>query len=292
MRSLTILALVLGAATLVACGDAGGTSSNLWTGVGNNNNPAGGDGGGGGGGNDSGGGGGGNDSGGGGVDSGVSTPAFDIMLDKTTADSELRATVDIQVTVAPKNFTGTVALDVQNLPAGVTAKFASASLSVTGNAGQTTMLTLTVASDTAPNLANLMVRGTSGSNVGSAALGLNVKPILTIAIPTNVDALKGTSGNPSTNAFGSYPIVITAPTNITATPVEVRFLNKDSSGHCIHASNPGQGFAHDPVTNGVCNALIPQNGMSGQQRKVNALGTYTFYLHDQGDLTRGQVMIK
>lgn len=289
MRSLTLLALAVGAATLVACGDAGGTASNLWTGVGNNPNPSGGDGGGGG--NDSGGGGG-NDSGGGPVDSGVSTASFDIMLDKTAADSELRATVDIQVTVAPKNFTGAVALDVQNLPAGVTAKFASTTLNVTGTTGMTTTLTLTVASDTAPNLANLMVRGTSGSNVGSTALALNVKPIITIAIPTNVDALKGTSGNPSTNAFGTYPIVITAPANIANTPVEVKFVNKDSSGHCIHASNPTQGFAHDPVTNGVCNALIPQNGMSGQQRKVNALGTYTFYLHDQGDLTRGQVMVK
>ena len=290
MRSLTLFALVLGAATLVACGDAGGTASNLWTGVGNNNNPAGGDGGGGGG-NDSGGGGG-NDSGGGPVDSGVSNPSFDIMLDKTAVDSELRATVDIQVTVAPKNFTGAVALDVQGLPAGVTAKFVAPTLNVSGNAGMTTMLTLTVASDTAPNLANVMVRGTSGSNIGSAPLGLNVKPILTISIPTNLDALKGTSGNPSTNAFGTFPIVVTSPTNIAATPVEVRFVNKDSSGHCIHASNPTQGFAHDPVTNGVCNALIPQNGMSGQMRKVKAIGAYTFYLHDQGDLTCGQGMVR
>lgn len=291
MRSLLLLATALGAAALVlatGCGDASGTASNQFTGVGNNNpnqqNPSNG-------GND-GGGGGGSDAGTTPVDAGQVSASFDIMLDKSTTDVELRASVDVQVTVAPKNYTGTVTLDVTGLPAGVTAKFASTTLSVSGNAGQTTTLTLTTKSDVAPNLTNLMVRGTAGSNVGSAALALNVKPVITITIPTNVDALKGTNGNPSMNAFGDFPIVITAPTNISATPVEVKFLNKDSAGHCIHASNPGQGFAHDPVNNGVCNALIPQNGMSGQQRKVNATGTYTFYLHDQGDLTRGQIKIQ
>ncbi|CAN5397812.1 hypothetical protein BH09MYX1_BH09MYX1_27950 [soil metagenome] len=288
MRSLAILALVLGSAALVACGDAGGTASNQFTGVGNNNNPAG---------NKDGGsstdsGGGGNDSGTVLPDSGISSTSFDVMLDKSASDVELRSSVDIQVTVAPKNFTGTVALDVTGLPAGITAKFVSASLSVTGSAGQTTMMTLTTTSSTAINLSSLMVRGTAGTNVATAPLAITVKPLITILIPMNVDALKGTSGNPSTNVFGDFPIVITAPANIANTPIEVKFMNKDSAGHCIHASNPGQGFAHDPQNGGPCAALIQQNGFSGQVRKITATGNYPFYLHDQGNLTDGQIKIQ
>ncbi len=292
MRSLPLLATAFGAAALLlcsACGDASGTASGQFTGVGNNpngQNPTNG-------GNDGGGNNGGSDAGTGTVDAAPQQSAsFDIMLDKSATDVELRSSVDIQVTVAPKNYTGTVTLDVSGLPAGVTTKFSSATLNVSGTTGQTATLTLMTKSDVAPNLTNLMVRGTAGSNVATSPLALNVKPLITIAIPTNVDAMKGTNGNPSTNAFGDFPIIITAPTNISATPVEVKFVNKDSAGHCIHASNPTQGFAHDPVNNGVCNALIQQNQFSGQQRKVNATGTYTFYLHDQGDLTRGQIKIQ
>lgn len=285
MRSLTVAFLL--AFGLVACGDASGNSTGQFTYVGGNGN-----------GNPNGesdaggGGGGGSDAGGGGSDASITTASFDVLLDKSASDVELRSSVDIQVTVAPKNFTGAVALSVTGLPAGVTAAFASTTLNVTGTTGQTTKLTLTTKSDTAASLQNLQVTGTSGGKTGQAALALTIKPILTITIPTNVDAMKGTQGNPSTNAFGDYPIVITAPTNIAANPVEVKFVNKDSAGHCIHASNPGQGFAHDPVTNGVCNALIQQNQMSGQARKVNATGSYVFYLHDQGDLTRGQIKIQ
>jgi hypothetical protein len=181
---------------------------------------------------------------------------------------------------------------VTGMSAGVTIKLASATLNVSGTTGATTTLTLMTTSAVAPALNNLTVKATSGANTTTTPLALNVKPILTITIPTNVDALKGTSGSPSTNAFGTFPILVTAPANIANTPVEVRFLNKDSAPHCIHAGQAGAGFPHDPTTNGVCNTLTATNQIDTQKRLVTATGTYGFYLHDQGDLTEGSIKIQ
>ena len=290
MRNFATVGALVGAFALAACGDASVSHSNDFTGVGNGTGTGTGwDAGGGG--TDSGSGG--TDSGGGGTpDSGVTTSAFDIMLDKTAVDVELRNSVDVQVTVAPKNFTGAVTVDVTGMSAGVTFKLASATLNVSGTTGATTVLTVMTKSDVAPALNNLMVKATSGSNSATAPLAVTVKPLITITIPTNVDALKGTGGNPSKNAFGDFPIIITAPANIANTPVEVKFLNKDSAPHCIHAGQAGQGFPHDPTTNGVCNTLTATNQFDAQKRLVTATGTYGFYLHDQGDLTEGSIKIQ
>lgn len=227
-------------------------------------------------------------------DSGSSQSAsFNVMLGSSSADVELRnSTQPVVVTVAPNNFTGTVNLSVTGLPAGVTATFDNAALAVSGSTGASAHLKLTTTSDAAVGTINAMVVATSGSTTQSSALALNVKPILTITIPMNVDAMKGTPGNPSKNVFGTFPIMITAPANIAATPIQVKIFNADSAGHCIHASNPNQGFPHDPTTNGVCNTLTQKGTFDGQNRAINATGTYTFYLHDQGDLTEGQIKIQ
>ncbi len=219
--------------------------------------------------------------------------SFSVMVGSSSADVELRATtLPIVVTVAPTNFTGSVALTVTGLPAGVTATFDKPTVSVSGNTGASANLTLTTMSTTAVGPISAMITATAGSATQSSAITLNVKPILTLNIPMNVDAMKGTPGNPSKNVFGTFPIMITAPANIAATPIQVKIYNADSAGHCIHASNPNQGFPHDPVTNGVCNALTQKGTFDGQARAINAVGTYTFYLHDQGDLTEGQIKIQ
>lgn len=288
MRNYPIVGALVGALALAACGDASTTHSNDFTGVGNGTVP----------GLDSGvsvgkdGGVTGTDSGLGAPDTGVVTSAFDIMLDKTAVDVELRNAVDVQVTVAPKNFTGAVTVDVTGMSAGVTFKLATATLNVSGTTGATTLLTIMTKSDVAPALNSLMVKATSGANTATTPLAVTVKPLITITIPTNVDALKGTAGNPSKNAFGDFPVLITAPANIAATPVEVRFLNRDSAPHCIHAGQAGAGFPHDPVTNGVCNALTAKDQIDAQKRLVTAVGTYGYYLHDQGDLTEGSIKIQ
>ena len=285
-RSKIALLAVISAA-LVACGDASTNSANYFTGIGGGNASNGGGGGAGGGGSSDAG-------GGGGSDGGTSqTQGFDVMTDKTSYDVELRASATVQVTVAPKSFSGTVNLAVSGLPTGVTGTFTTSSLSVSGTTGATTTLKLTTASSIVPCAVPFTVTATSGSTNAQAAVSLNVLAQITIQIPMNVDALEGTSGSPSTNAFGDYPIVITAPANLgTANPIAVKFLNLDSAPHCIHASNATQGFPHDSVTNGVCNTPMQTNQLDQTAHNVNAKGSYLFWLHDQGDLTDGMITIQ
>jgi hypothetical protein len=227
-------------------------------------------------------------------DSGGSQSAsFNVMLGSTSADVELRNSAQpVVVTIAPNNFSGAVNLTVTGLPAGVTGTFDNATVNVSGNTGASAQLTFTTKSDTPVGPINAQIVATSGSATQSSPITVNVKPVLTITIPMNVDAMKGTNGNPSKTVFGTFPIVITAPANIATNPIQVKVLNADSAGHCVHASNPNQGFPHDPVTNGVCNALIQKGQFDAQNRAITATGTYTFYLHDQGDLTEGQIKIQ
>jgi len=290
MRSAVLLSAC--AALAVACGDASNITSNHWAGVGNggdNNNGSADDGG---------------TGGSTGSDAsttadvslpegGSQTTSFQVMTDKTSYSVELRNTVVVQVTIAPQGFTGTVNLAVSGLSTGVTGAFNPTSVSVSGNTGATSMLTITTLESVLPATTPFTVTATSGSATANAAPSLVVMPQITIQIPTNVGAMAGTSGNPSTNAFGNYPIVLTAPANFgTNAPIVVKFLNNDSSPHCIHASNATQGFPHDAVTNGVCNTLMQKGQYDQTAHNVNTKGSYLFYLHDQGDLTDGMVKIQ
>jgi hypothetical protein len=288
MRSVVLL---FGCAALaLACGDASNITSNHWAGIGTGDGP-----------------GDGTDTDGStstGSDSGTTadvslpdggsqTQAFQIMTDKATYNAELRAAIVVQVTIAPQNFTGTVNLAVSGLSTGVTGAFNPPSVSVSGSTGATSMLTLTTLESVIPATTPFTVTATSGTNTATSAPMLTVLPQITIQIPTNVAALAGTQGTPSTKAFGNYPIVINAPSNFgTANPIIVKFINNDSAPHCIHASNPTQGFPHDAVTNGVCNTLM-QKGQSDQTaHNVNTKGSYLFYLHDEGDTTDGMVKVQ
>lgn len=290
MRSVYLLSAC--AALALACGDASNITSNHWAGIGTGSGDNGG----------------GNPTGDGGTTSitdggstadvvlsegGSQTQAFQIMTDKTTYNVELRSTVVVQVTIAPQNFTGTVNLAVSGLSTGVTGSFNPASVSVSGTTGATSMLTLTTLESVLPATTPFTVTATSGSNTATSAPSLTVMPQITITIPTNVASLAGTSTTPSTNAFGNYPIVINAPSNLgTANPIVVRFLNKDSAPHCIHASNSAQGFPHDAVTNGVCNTLMQKGQYDQTAHNINTKGSYLFYLHDEGNTTDGMVKVQ
>ncbi len=285
------LAAAACAALAFACGDASNTSSNHWAGIST---------------------GGGNDNGsfedassnattdgsaandaGVTVEGGAQTQSFQVMTDKTSYSVELRSTVVVQVTIAPQNFTGTVNLAVSGLSTGVTGAFNPTSVSVSGTTGATSMLTLTTLESVLPATTPFTVTATSGSSTATSAPSLDVLAQITIQIPTNVAALAGTSGNPSTNAFGNYPIVLNAPANLSTTnPLVVKFLNNDSAPHCIHASNATQGFPHDAVTNGVCNTLMNKGQLDQTAHNVNTKGSYLFYLHDEGDTTDGMVKVQ
>jgi hypothetical protein len=288
MRSALLLSTC--AALALACGDASDITSNHWAGVGTGNGDNGGA----------------DDSGTstGPTDAGTSadvvlpeggaqTQSFQVMTDKTSYNVELRNTVVVQVTIAPQGFTGTVNLAVSGLSTGVTGAFNPTSVSVSGTTGATSMLTLTTLESVLPATTPFTVTATSGSATATSAPSLVVLPQITIQIPTNVEALAGTSGTPSTNAFGNYPIVLTAPANFgTNNPIIVKFLNNDSAPHCIHASNPNQGFPHDTDPNGVCSMLMAKGQLDGTAHNVNTKGSYLFYLHDEGDTTDGMIKIQ
>ncbi|HEY1960056.1 MAG TPA: hypothetical protein VGH28_30815 [Polyangiaceae bacterium] len=227
------------------------------------------------------------------AEGGSQTQSFQVMTDKTSYDVELRAKVQVQVTIAPQGFTGTVNLAVSGLSTGVTGAFSPTSVSVSGTTGATSMLTLTTLESVIPAATPFTVTATSGSTTATAAPSLNVMPQITIQIPNNVEAMAGTGGTPSTDAFGNYPITINAPANFgTNNPIVVKFLNLDSAPHCIHASNPTQGFPHDTDPNGVCSTPMQKNQMDSTAHNVNTKGSYLFYLHDEGDTTDGMIKIQ
>ena len=289
MRSALILSTC--AALALACGDASNITSNHWAGINSNDN---------------------NDNGStadGGTTStgsdastqadvslpegGSQTQSFSVSTDKTSYNVELRATTQVQVTITPQSFTGTVTLAVSGLSTGVSGAFNPPTVNVSGTTTATSMLTLTTLESVVPATTPFTVTATSGANNATSAPSLVVMPQITIQIPTNVQAKAGTSGNPSTDAFGNYPIVINAPANFgTNNPIAVKFINNDSTAHCIHASNPNQGFPHDAVTNGVCNTLMNKGQMDQTAHNVNTKGSYLFYLHDEGDTTDGMIKIQ
>ena len=205
-------------------------------------------------------------------------PAFDVMLDNAKPSIELQAEQIIQITVAPQNYTGDVALSVTGLPADVTATFDKATLSVSGTAGATAKLTLKSLSSTKPGAAPFNVVATAGATTKTAPATLDVKSVLTIRIPVNVDA------NTGPNVFGT--INVTAPANMSAqNPITVNFLNLDSTPHEIHGGQATQGFPHGKGT-------FAQNQMD-TPRLLNTSGlTYSFYLHDEGSAkTPGKIVV-
>lgn len=220
---------------------------------------------------------------------GVQQASFTVALQAAAIDIDLDTSLDVNVTVKPNGYKGAVTLDVTGLGAGVTGKLGTTTLNLDGATNATTKLTLTSGISTAPgdmpftvSASAMVANGTKTTN-GT----LTVHSAITITIPQGVDGMEGTQASPNTQAFGPYPMKITAPANLSAaSPVTVRFYNADGKSHQIHAGANAQGFPHDP-------APIAPNSMDGLVRNVNAKGTYDYYLHDEGSpLNVGRIIIQ
>jgi hypothetical protein len=213
--------------------------------------------------------------------------SYAVSLDKATDTVDLLAQATFQVSVASSNYQGSVALSATGLPSDVTARFDNATLTLSGTGTVTATLTLETASTSAPGSVPFSVVATGGETHMSASSTLTVASNLTITIPAGVDQNGGTTSSPVMDAFGSYPITITAPTDISSQdPVTIHFYNGDTVPHEIHASSPGAGFPHGSGEFGP-------GQMEPTQRAINMKGTYDFYLHDQnGPKTVGRIVVQ
>lgn len=215
---------------------------------------------------------------GGGTSTGTSTPTanggtFAVAISSATLSSELQMTTAIPITITPSGgFTGTVTLSATGLPAGVTGTFAPTSVDISGTTPMTAMYTLDVPSSVTPTTAasSMMLTGTSGASTADAPLALTVERKITIAIPMNCEA--------DTTAFGTTPIVINSGGISASSPIEVDFVNQDTSaaaGHIVHSTNTANGFFHGDTANPV------QPNKSDAPRLVTGTGSYPFYMHNE-----------
>jgi hypothetical protein len=214
-------------------------------------------------------------------------PDLGVSVDQASLQMQLLASTTVHVSIAPNGYSGTVTLGAGTLPTGVTATFSPASLTLDGSTAGTATLTVATVDSTPPGTVALDVQAMADGTTAHASVSVAVQSVLTIHIPAGVNNLGGTVESPVTSAYGPYPFKIVAPANMSSsTPVTVYFMNDDSVSHEIHADNPDQGFGHDPGS-------FPAMSMDPYVRQVNQVGSYDFYLHDQGaPITIGLVEIQ
>lgn len=198
------------------------------------------------------------------------TVDFELELDDTAPDIDLRSTVSVALDIVENGYMGTVILDVGGLPDDVIANLDEDTVTLDGSGTTTVQIEFETFSDTVSGDLDFTVTGATEDGNASTVGLLVVHPTLTITIPQNLVGFDGQD-----DAFGPNPTMISLPPGgiSEANPVTIRFFNADGVPHEIHAENPDQGFPHSMMS-------IPAGGMDGTPRNVNTAGTYDFYPHD------------
>lgn len=121
----------------------------------------------------------------------AATPAFALAASPASLSIVAGKSATSTISITPSGgFSGSVALSVTGLPAGVTASFSSPS------ATSSSLLTLTVAATAAAGNSTLTITGKSGSLTGTFSLSLTVTPSSTFTIavnPTSIGLVQGNS---------------------------------------------------------------------------------------------------
>lgn len=172
---------------------------------------------------------------------------FALTLSTTTPAVDLGGDVSIDVSVAQRNgFTGAVELSATGLPAGVTATFTPATVTV-GAAPAAAKLVLAspyTAIPSAPNASSaIQVVAKAGTVQASANANFKINPKMTLTIPMNLDALRqanvGTQfQNQWGTAFGATPTTLKTQ---EGNGIVVVVRNADSTAHIVHS---GGAFPH------------------------------------------------
>lgn len=176
------------------------------------------------------------------ADPGGQGTAFSLALSATNPAVDLGAKTSIDVTVTQVGtFAGDVDLTATGLPAGVTAVFTPAKVTV----GATPVVAkLEIASDytAVPSAVGavvpLQIMAKSGSDQTTANANFKVNPRLTLTVPLNVDALRQAGvgaqfRNEWGTAFGTTPVTMKTQTN---NGIVVVVRNADSAPHIVHGA--------------------------------------------------------
>ena len=174
---------------------------------------------------------------------GTAAPEFALTLAQNTPTVDLGESVDLDVSIQPKNgFNGTVDLSVSGLPAGTTAAPVTATV---GASGGTAKIKITAAVDavaTPPNTSSaLVITGKSGNVTATANANFKVAPKLKLTIHVNIDALRAANVQYRDEwgaAFGANPKALRTQ---QGNGIVVTVFNADSKAHIVHGAN---GFQH------------------------------------------------
>lgn len=209
---------------------------------------------------------------------GAPPATFSVSTEDPSVDLDLADTASIPVLVTATGDVGTIILSAEGLPQGVSAEFSPESVTLDGAGSETVTLTLTSKSSAQVGEApfGIVADGPSDDEIADALV--TVSPVITIEIPPGVLELAG--DGTYLEAYGPYPILITAPP-----PVTVYFYNADGIPHEIHTDS-GEGFSHSE------GPINPQS-MDPLVRSLNGSGQYDWYLHDQGaPVTPGRIVLQ
>lgn len=207
------------------------------------------------------------------------TGAIAIALDKSTDTIRLNETKSYTATITPSNgFSGSVALALDNPPAGVSATFTPAAIDVS-TAPATVAVTISVASDMATPAASvaLSIKGTSGAISSAASLGVTIPAELFVQIPKGV--VIGTAAAPNKTAFGTYGM----PVLEVAAGTKVTWINNDTINHEVH-SDGSLGIAHE-------GGPLLANGANTYTQTFTKAGTFTYRCHIHPNM-QAQIIVK
>jgi plastocyanin len=207
------------------------------------------------------------------IDAFVSSGMATMSLSEQTSALSLNMKKDITVTINGNGLTGSGTLALLNAPAGFTATFNPATVTLAGAPVSVTM-TVNASSnmDPATSVA-AMVQLTVGPQVSTTTYGITVMPELMVYIPAGV-----VTNAKNTTAFGPASI----PVKLIGTGTKVTFVNQDGIQHRIHADGTG-GLAHEP------NNMAANGGTYTQT--LNAKGTINFNCHIHTNM-RGQLVVQ
>ncbi len=211
--------------------------------------------------------------------SGTAAPAVTVSLGSVALKGDLLADQTTVVTVAPANgFTGAVTLTL-TAPAELDAKLDKTSLTITGGAAASAMLT--VKSSKIGDVPFTVTATATSVTPITTNVTFSATSNLTLYIPADAESNKGTTGAPYNTGFGPA-----AGTIIHGAPVKLTIVNKDSTGHIIHADGKN-GFAHGNTNNPLA------TGAADSVRTLTAMTTYNWYLHDQNAaLVTGKLILQ